>query len=73
MSLFRVNASGSWIHSAKVSRACEFEEVNKALDKWYLLALFKKTFILEALSLLRKPSSLLSNWVNETLKALMVG
>ena len=37
MSLFRANASGSRIHSAKVSRACEFEEVNKALDKWYLL------------------------------------
>ena len=34
MSLFSVIASGSRIHCAKVSRACKFEEVNKALYKW---------------------------------------
>ena len=62
--IFRGNASGSWIHSAKVSRV--FVEVNKALCKLYLLAC-SKTFTLVALSLLRKLSSLLTNWVNRTL------
>ena len=44
MSLFKGNASGSKIHSTKVSRACEFEEVNKALYEWYLLACSKNIY-----------------------------
>ena len=36
MSLYISNASGSKIHSTKVSRVSEFEEVNKALYEWYL-------------------------------------
>ena len=40
--IFRGNASGSWIHSAKVSRV--FVEVNKALYKLYLLACSKNIY-----------------------------
>ena len=38
MSLYESNASGSKIHSSKVCRVSEFEEVNTALYKWYVLA-----------------------------------
>ncbi len=44
MAMFSANASGSKIHSFKVSRVCEFEEVNKALYEWYLLACSKNIY-----------------------------
>lgn len=44
LSLHKSNASGSRIHSTKISRVSEFEEVNKALYEWYLLACSKNIF-----------------------------
>ena len=44
-SVHNVNASGSKIHSSKVCRVSEFEEVNTAmLYKWYVLACSKNIF-----------------------------
>ncbi len=37
LALFKANASGSRIHSTKVSRTCEYEDINKAgvtVDSW---------------------------------------
>ena len=44
LSLFQSDASGSKIHSTKISCVSEFEEVNKALYEWYLLTCFKNIF-----------------------------
>lgn len=41
MSLYQSSASGSRVHSSKVCRASEFEDVNAALYKWYVLACSK--------------------------------
>ena len=43
-SLYESNASGRKIHASKVCRASEFEEVNKALYEWYVLACSKNIF-----------------------------
>ena len=45
MSLYESNASGSKIHSSKVCRGSEFEEVNTALYKWCILACSKNIFL----------------------------
>lgn len=44
LTLYKSNASGSRIHSTKISRISEFEEVNKALYEWYLLACSKNIY-----------------------------
>ncbi len=44
LALFKANASGSRIHSTKVSRTCEYEDINKALYEWYLLACSKHVY-----------------------------
>ena len=42
--LYESNVSGSKVHSSKVSRVSEFEEVNTALYKWYTHACSKKIY-----------------------------
>ena len=45
LSLFESNASGSKVHSTKISCMSEFEVVNKALYEWHLLACSMKIFL----------------------------
>ncbi len=44
LALFKANASGSRIYSTKVSRTCEYEDINKALYEWYVLACSKHVY-----------------------------
>ena len=44
LSLFESNTSGRKIHSTKIAHVSEFEEVNRALYEWNLLASSKNIF-----------------------------
>ena len=44
MALYQSNASGSKIHSSKVCRVSEFEDVNTSLYIWYVLACSKNIY-----------------------------
>jgi hypothetical protein len=41
LSMYETNASGSRVHTARTQRPSEFEEVNKTLYQWYILACSK--------------------------------
>ncbi len=44
LALYQSNASGSRIHSTKVSRTSEYQEINEALCKWYTIACSKNIY-----------------------------
>ena len=44
MALYQSNASGSRIHSTKVSRTSEYQEINEGLYKWYTIACSKNIY-----------------------------
>ena len=44
MELYQSNASGSRIHSTKVSRTSKYQEINEALYKWYTIAYSKNIY-----------------------------
>ena len=44
LSMYQSNASGSRIHTKKLSRASEFSDVNESLYEWYTLAISKNIY-----------------------------
>ena len=44
MTLYQSNAAGSRIHSTKISRISEYQQINEALYEWYTIACSKNIY-----------------------------
>ena len=44
LTMYESNASGNRVHTTMIQRSSEFEEVNKALYQWYILACSKNIY-----------------------------